>query len=30
MLRENTRAYPKSRLVNHIMVSDKDYASWLD
>ena len=30
MLRESIRAYLKSWLVNHIMVSDKDYASWLD
>lgn len=30
MLRESISAYLKSWLVNHIMVSDKDYASWLD
>ena len=30
MLGESIRAYLKSWLVNHIMVSDKDYASWLD
>ena len=30
MLRDSIRAYLKSWLVNHIMVSDKDYASWLD
>ena len=30
MLRESIRAYLKSWLVNHIMVSDKDYSSWLD
>lgn len=30
MLRENIRAYLKAWLVNHIMVSDKDYSSWLD
>jgi len=30
MLRESIRAYLKSWLVNHILVSDKDYASWLD
>ena len=30
MLRESIRAYLKSWLVNHIMVSDKDYAIWLD
>jgi hemerythrin-like metal-binding protein len=30
MLSESIRAYLKSWLVNHIMVSDKDYASWLD
>lgn len=30
MLRENIRAYLKSWLVNHIMMSDKDYSTWLD
>lgn len=30
MLRDSIRAYLKGWLVNHIMVSDKDYASWLD
>lgn len=30
MLRESIRAYLKAWLVNHIMVSDKDYSSWLD
>ncbi|MDH5556005.1 MAG: bacteriohemerythrin [Alphaproteobacteria bacterium] len=30
MLRDSIRAYLKSWLVNHIMVSDKDYSSWLD
>ena len=30
MLHESIRAYLKSWLVNHIIVSDKDYASWLD
>jgi hemerythrin len=30
MLRDSIRAYLKGWLVNHIMVSDKDYSSWLD
>lgn len=30
MLRDSIRAYLKGWLVNHIMVSDKDYANWLD
>lgn len=30
ILAESIRAYLKSWLVNHIMVSDKDYSSWID
>jgi len=30
ILSESIRAYLKSWLVNHILVSDKDYATWLD
>lgn len=30
ILCESIRAYLKSWLVNHIMVSDKDYAAWID
>ncbi len=30
ILCESIRAYLKGWLVNHIMVSDKDYSSWLD
>jgi len=30
MLRESISAYLKSWLINHIMVCDKEYASWLD
>ncbi len=30
LLRDSIRSYLKSWLVNHIMVSDKDYADWID